>query len=302
MEKMEVLQRYLLIIRKLKGIKPYVPSDELIEYIQTGITARGNSCGVNIRTIQRDIKDIVELFNISISFRKGKGYYIEEEYPDPYGQYDNLLFNFDLLCAMNADSGVQEYILAEHHRPVGSQILPELISAIKGSHPVEFDYTFVRYNDNVKQKIVFPHFLKESNQHWYLLAIEDGKLKTFGVDRISQLKILKEDTFERNNTIDIESLFKDCYGIWDQTDIPIEDIELSYDSLDGKFIKSVPIHHSQKIICDTEDEFRITLRLRITNDFVMELLSRSRSLTVIRPLSLRERVRKVYEEALKRNS
>lgn len=302
MGKMEVLQRYLLIVRKLKGLKPYVSSDEMIEYIRRETTERGNICGVNIRTIQRDIKDIEELFNISIVFQKGKGYYIKEEYPDPYGQYDNLLLNFDLLCAMNAESGVQEYILAEHHRPIGSQILPELISAIKGLHPIEFDYTFVRYNDNTKHKIVLPHFLKESNLRWYLLAIEDGMLKTFGVDRITKLNILTEKTFERNHNINIKSLFKDCYGIWDQTDIPVEDIELSYDSLDGKFIKSVPIHQSQKIICDTEDEFRITLRLRITNDFVMELLSRSRSLTVIRPSSLRERVRKIYEEAQKRNS
>nr|WP_239416251.1 WYL domain-containing protein [Bacteroides sp. An322] len=37
------------------------------------------------------------------------------------------------------------------------------------------------------------------------------------------------------------------------------------------------------------------------NDFVMELLSRSRSLEVISPLHLRERVRSIYEEALKRN-
>ena len=37
------------------------------------------------------------------------------------------------------------------------------------------------------------------------------------------------------------------------------------------------------------------------NDFVMELLSRSRSLEVISLLYLRERVRKIYEEALKRN-
>ena len=82
----------------------------------------------------------------------------------------------------------------------------------------------------------------------------------------------------------------------------MEDIELRYDALDGKFLKSVPLHHSQRVLADTEEEFRIALRLRITNDFVMELLSRSRSLEVIRPQHLRERVRQVYEEALKRNS
>ena len=301
MRQMEVLRRYLLIIRKLKG-QSYVPSDEIVRSVQREIALRGGDNGLTLRTIQRDINDIKELFNMEIAYQKGKGYYIEEEYPDPYGQYENLLLNFDFLSAMNADSGIQQYILAEHHRPYGSQILPDLIYAIKKTYPIEFDYTFVRYNDSVKHKIVFPHFLKESNQRWYLLALDDGKLKTFGVDRISDLQILDRETFERDNSIDVESLFKDCYGIWDQTDIPIEDVELSYDALDGKFLKSVPLHHSQQIVCDTEDEFRITLHLRITNDFVMELLSRSRSLTVIRPASLRERVRKVYFEAQQRNS
>jgi hypothetical protein len=52
---------------------------------------------------------------------------------------------------------------------------------------------------------------------------------------------------------------------------------------------------------DTREEFRVQVHLRVTNDFVMELLSRSRSLTVIAPDSLRERVRAIYEAALKRN-
>ena len=56
------------------------------------------------------------------------------------------------------------------------------------------------------------------------------------------------------------------------------------------------------ILADTPEEFRIALHLRITNDFVMELLSRSRSLEVIRPQHLRERIRNIYEAALQRNS
>ena len=63
----------------------------------------------------------------------------------------------------------------------------------------------------------------------------------------------------------------------------------------------VPFASFAAILVDDKDEFRITVRLRITNDFVMELLSRSRSLEVIRPQHLRERIRQVYEEALKRN-
>ena len=130
--------------------------------------------------------------------------------------------------------------------------------------------------------------------------MDGDKLKLFGVERISNLQILA-DTFERDETIDIDNLFKDCFGIWNQEDIPVEDIVLSYSALDGRFLQSVPLHHSQTILTDTESEFRISVRLRITNDFVMELLSRSTSLTVIKPVSLRRRVAEIYEKALQRN-
>lgn len=169
-------------------------------------------------------------------------------------------------------------------------------------HPVEFDYINYRHGNGERHFRVLPHYIKESNQRWYLLAYDGPQIKTFGIDRIRNLEILEEETFKRNIDIDVNELFKDCYGLWNDESIPVEDIELRYDALDGCFIKSAPIHHSQRILADTENEFRIALRLRITNDFVMELLSRSRSLEVIKPQHLRERVRRVYEEALKRNS
>ena len=297
----EGLQRLLVIINKLKGKKRYIPTRELKRYIAEAMEMRGYS-GKSGRTLERDIDDIQSLFGITIAYAKREqGYYIKEEdenIPERYGQ---LLQNFDLLNALEGDTNLRTYVLAEHHRPLPSECLPMLISAIKHTHPVVFRYTLVRQGDKVEEKKVLPHYLKESNQRWYLLAYEGDVLKTFGVDRIRDLRICASETFKRNMDINVDELFRDCYGIWNQPDIPVEDVELKYDALDGKFLKSVPLHHSQQVLVDNADEFRIKVRLRITNDFVMELLSRSRSLEVVSPLHLRERVRKVYEEALKRN-
>ena len=297
----EGLQRLLVIINKLKGKKRYIPARELKRYIAEAMEMRGYS-GKSGRTLERDIDDIQSLFGITIAYAKREqGYYIKEEdenIPERYGQ---LLQNFDLLNALEGDTNLSTYVLAEHHRPLPSECLPMLISAIKHTHPVVFRYTLVRQGDKVEEKKVLPHYLKESNQRWYLLAYEGDVLKTFGVDRIRDLRICASETFKRNMDINVDELFRDCYGIWNQPDIPVEDVELKYDALDGKFLKSVPLHHSQQVLTDNADEFRIKVRLRITNDFVMELLSRSRSLEVVSPLHLRERVRKIYEEALKRN-
>lgn len=212
-----------------------------------------------------------------------------------------MLLNFDLLNAMNSDSIGHQYILPEHHRPMRSEQIPQIIDAIRNSYYIEFDYTNFRHDDKVKHVKAAPHFLKESNQRWYMLAKDNEILKTYAIDRISGIEAIENEKFNRDESIEIESLFRDCFGIWRDESIPVEDIELSYSSLDGKFIKTLPLHHSQRILCDTDDEFRISLRLRITNDFVMELLSRSSSLTVIKPQHLRERVYKIFAEAAKRN-
>lgn len=300
--KLEGLQRMLVIVNKLKGSRQYVSREELEEYVSRRMEER-DSPPVNLRTLQRDFNEIEELFGIHICFDKSRnGYHINEEDRLKEEQYNRLLLNFDLLNAIDSTSNLHTYVLAEHHRPMDCECLPLLIKAIKFSHPVSFSYLYVREGGRIREKRVLPHYLKEDQQRWYLLAYDDGMLKTFSVACIRDLRIHYEETFKRDMNINVKELFKDSYGIWNQPDIPVEEIELSYDALDGSFLKSVPLHPSQEILTDNENEFRIRLRLRITNDFVMALLSRSRSLTVIKPLHLRERVRKVYEEALKRNT
>lgn len=291
----------LVIINRLKGTQHYVPREELEHYVTLRMEERDGT-PVDLRTLQRDFNEIEELFGIRIRFdKKRNGYHIDEEDELKLEQYNRLLLNFDLLNATDSTSNLHTYVLAEHHRPMDNECLPSLIKAIKFSHPVSFTYIYVREGETTREKKVLPHYLKEDQQRWYLLAYDNGVLKTFSASCIRHLRIHTEETFARNMNIPVDDLFRECYGIWNQPDLPVEDIELSYDALDGSFLKTVPLHHSQEIITDTQEEFRIRLRLRITNDFVMALLSRSRSLTVIKPLHLRERVRKVYEEALRRN-
>lgn len=295
------LIRYILIINRLSGAKKFVPADELIDYLNLQMEIRGYEIGISVRTLQRDFNDIAEMFEVNIKNKRGYGYYIVDTLDNPTCDYDQLLLNFDLLTSVSKDSDVSGYLLPEHHRPRGSENIPLLINAIKNRLEVQFEYVLVRQDDKIISKRVKPYFLKESLGLWYLVAFDEKeRLKCYGLDRIHNL-MKTSNTFRRDNSIDASTLFKDSYGIWDDPAIPVEEIELSYSPLDGKFLKAMPLHHSQEIISDNEEEFRIRVRLRITNDFVMALLSRSSSLTVIKPLSLRERVRDVYQRALERN-
>lgn len=296
------LIRYIHIIQKLSGKRKYIPADELISYLNLQMELRGYEVGLSIRTLQRDIKDIAEMFDVEIKNYRGYGYYVDERSEETDIRYQELLMNFDLLTSMNQSSQSVGFILPEHHRPKGSDSIPILISAIKEQRFVEFDYILVRKGNKLISKSVKPHFLKESLGLWYLLALDEhDTLKAYGIDRIQNINVA-DKTFKRDETINPDELFKHSYGIWDAPSMPVEEIELSYSPLDGKFIKTTPLHSSQKILIDNDIEFRISLRLRITNDFVMALLSRSASITVIKPPSLRTRIREIYKEAIERNN
>ena len=279
----------------------YVPASELLSYLNLQMELRGYEVGLSLRTLQRDIAEIESMFDVEIKNRRGLGYYISEYSKDSDIRYEELLMNFDLLTSLNNSAETAGFIIPEHHRPKGTGCIPTLIHAIKNCNIVAFDYTLVRKNNRVIHKNVKPYFLKESLGLWYLIVLDEkNQIRAYGIDRISNLSVC-DDVFEKDTGINPNNLFRHSYGIWDDESIPVEEIELSYSPLDGSFLKAMPLHTSQEILADNETEFRIRLNLRITNDFVMALLARSNSLTVIKPESLRRRVNEIYQQAIIRN-
>lgn len=295
------LIRYILIINRLTAHQQFVPAEELLDYLKFQMEIRGYDVGISMRTLQRDFKEIEEIFDIYIKHHRYKGYFIEETTDSSLCDYEDLLLKFDLLTATSQETETSKYILPEHHRPKSSEHIPLLIDAIKKSLTITFTYTLVRHNDKMIIKHVKPHFIKESLGLWYLLAIDEtGKLKSYGIDRISNIEITSVK-FTRDESIDPRQLFKYSYGIWDDPETPIEEVEISYSPLDGKFLKANPLHWSQTTLVENDTEYRIKLNIKITNDFIMALLARSSSIEVIRPLHLRKHLKTIFEKGIIRN-
>ena len=70
MAKLNQLTRYSRIINKLSGLGQYVPASELIDAMG-GLSDFG--INYTIRTLQRDIRSIEQVFGIEIRNRKGYG-------------------------------------------------------------------------------------------------------------------------------------------------------------------------------------------------------------------------------------
>lgn len=81
----------------------------------------------------------------------------------------------------------------------------------------------------------------------------------------------------------IKENFDNSFGIISTLDQIPEKIILSFDYEQGKFIKTLPIHHSQKVLIDNDSEYRIELTLVPTYDFYQELLTHTGRMKIISP-------------------
>ncbi len=128
----------------------------------------------------------------------------------------------------------------------------------------------------------------------------NNEIRAFGLDRINNLKVLEQGFKTKLKIETINNYYKDSFAMF--TDGEVENVTLSFDLRDGNYINSHPIHFSQK--CEINQEktrYFIYLKIKITLDFMMELMSRAWSLKVIEPLHLRDKMVTFFEEALDRN-
>jgi len=291
------IQRFLLIIRYIRSHR-YCTKKEIIEYIVRQFTEKGVSkkLGLSERSITRDITEIKGLFGLSIEYSNTyKGYFIpQDEVQDPI--VDQLMENIDLLH-IGIDGGLPDFVQPEKRLSRGTEFLLPLKNAIAQNKTVQFEYKKF-YPNVIQTKTVQSYLLKESRGRWYLLGLDaEKKPKSYSLDRVSELKVT-DKTFKKDTEIDWNEMYKHSFAMF--TGGPVEDVVLSFAERDGNYIEAMPIHSSQTITRQGERVI-VTLKIRITLDFIMELMSRSWSVEVIAPLSLKQRLHEIFKEAMERN-
>ncbi len=172
-----------------------------------------------------------------------------------------------------------------------------MLHAIKNKLRVKFIYQKFWEEDSSKREVE-PYALKEFRSRWYLIANDskDQQVKSFALDRLSNLEITQQ-RFKYPDNYSIEHSYHYCFGIISPNNEKPEEIILSFDPFQGKYIKTLPLHHTQQILVDSEDELRIKLKLFITHDLVMELLSYADNMKVIEPKSLANQIKQVHKKA-----
>ncbi len=295
MSKRESISRYSLIIKKLRKFASTF--EEIENYLEIESEIQAANFNIKKRTFQRDLNDIRALYNIDIHYDKSlKAYRIFNDQQPEINE--RILEAFDTFNALNITDRLSAHIHFEKRKPQGTENLYGLLHAIKKE--VQIKYTYEKYwGDEISQRTVEPYALKEFRNRWYLLAKDhkDEYVKSFSLDRLSNLEITKSP-FIYPKDYDVNEHFTNCFGIISPTSDKPEEIILSFNAHQGKFIKSLPLHHTQEILKDNEEELLVKLTLFETHDLFMEILSFGANVKVIKPKSLIVGLKKALKEAL----
>lgn len=296
MSKRETITRYSLIIRKLR--KNPASFAEVSDYLIQQSELEGYNYDISKRTFQRDLDDIRSIYNIDIQYDfSQKVYFIAfDQQPE---LSERILEAFDTFNALNITDRLSNFIHFEKRKPQGTVNLTGLLHAIKKQVQIKFSYQKF-WEDELTVRRVEPYALKEFRNRWYVLAndLKDKQVKSFALDRLSELEI-SNSKFQFPVDFNVNEHYKYCFGIISPTSHKPEEIILSFDPIQGKYIKSLPLHESQQILVDNEQELRVKLTLYVTHDFFMELLSYGENMKVIKPDSLLSDIKNSLQETLK---
>lgn len=234
-----------------------------------------------------------EMFNLNIECERKGGYHYYIENPEELKRNSirNWILNSVSVSNLLLDNqSLKNRILLEDI-PSGHNNLVTTLDAMKTNTQISITYQSYWKEDNYTFT-VHPYCIKLFKQRWYMLTFNPyyNKMMIYALDRISNIQKLDGETFNIPEDFDAESFFYNYYGIIVNSDSKLETVKLKVSADQANYLRSLPLHDTQKEI-ERNDEYSIfSLRICPQFDFYQEILSNGEDIEVLEPAWLRETI------------
>lgn len=197
----------------------------------------------------------------------------------------------------------QKIIEFENKNVKGSEFLIPLYKCIKDKNVLEILYHPFKHK-TASQLIVHPYFLKQYNSRWYLIAYckTFDKVGFYSLDRLVSISVSVDNTCNENLKPEAETYFKDIIGVSLPEKGIIQEIILHFSAEQAPYVKTKPIHTSQKVMSESETGIEIALNIIPNYEFYSLMLSFGSSVTIISPDDLRTSIITILENSIKNYS
>ena len=251
------------------------------------------------RTFFRLKSQIADIFGIDIECDKGRNtYYIpyrDELYDDKLKMW--LLNSYALHNRLSGDPQLRRRVQFEDI-PGGTHWLDSLLDAMQKCLKIRILYQKSFEDDLSEYAHCKPFGLKLFKQRWYLIAENrEGAMRFFSLDRIHDVEVSTE-SFQMPEDFDMEKLFEEAFGMYVNPEIKAERVVIKADIPQSQYLKSLPLHHSQRIIEESDDYVVFAWKLKPTYDFIQQLLTMNLHIEVLEPIALRQQMNELLNTML----
>lgn len=295
MKQARIFQQYVWLVNLLRQYKYLTLADICDMWVKDEI-ADGNP--LNRTQFMRHKDAILDMFGIIIECDKENGYKYFISNPEVLCDDSIEGWMLSTLTVNNllVDSlSLRDYILLENV-PAGEEFLQTIILARKTRRRIKISYQ--KFGFEVSEKTISPLALKLFHQRWYLLSHTGNHFATYSLDRM-QSAMITDENYEMPDDFSPEAYFADYFGVLtDET--PKAHVVIRAYGKTVNYLRTLPLHHSQREIATREQEADFSFDIRPTADFLKELFTYDSGIEVLEPQEIRQKMKQLIAETLKR--
>ncbi len=302
-------------------------SDALSEY-------EGRDENISRRTVQGDIQMMRSDklgYNAPIVVRENKYYTYDD--PDysitdvPLTEQDTAMMadavgvlrqlsGFSAFAGMEDIIGrLEDHVSAVRHRkdPViwfekndslkGLHHITPLYEAISAARPVRVVYQSFK-NPHPSDFVLSPYVLKEFRNRWFVFGRRDPDRPVFNLalDRIREISPAPAGSrFVPAGDFDPEEWFSDVIGVTKDNTMHPQKVRFSAGAAMAPYIRTKPLHKSQKVIeCAQDGSTVFEIEVIVNPELERDLMAYGEGIRVLAPKALAERLRQRHLAAARR--
>lgn len=253
-----------------------------------------------MRTFHNHRTAIAEIFGILITCDgRTNEYYIENAQEIGNNTLIHWLLNSISISNMIRNSvTIKDRIILENI-PSAQKFLGDIVDAMRENRILQVSY--LPFDKDAALEIELqPYFVKLFNRRWYIFgcAADSEVVKVYGLDRIEKL-VITDRLFSLPADFSADDHLCNSYGIIRMAAIKPIDIVIKAFGNHPKYLRSLPLQHSQTEIETSADYSLFKYKIAPTYDFYQDIFSRREQVEIVSPPEVRDEFKRILNQISK---
>ena len=169
----------------------------------------------------------------------------------------------------------------------GMEFISPLFKYIQNKQSLKITYQSFK-SDTAETAVFHPYYLKQYNSRWFLIGKHNdySNLTNYALDRIKKIEQVSAK-YDDSQIVNFDEYFDDFIGVSKTIDKELIKITLKATVSLAPYIKTKPLHGSQKSVLDDDNGFTFSIEVIPNYELYKLIQSFGEELTVLEPTDIK---------------